>query len=133
MCLKINRRIIMKSFQSYIKEQEELAIVKVEEDKKQKLADFIRKIDDLNDEKFHAFAVDELGMSEDEAETLAYKMLKAVLLKAEAEPEIVPDELDIDVSDGSSIDALTGDDEGMDIDMGDELEMGSDEEEDEDW
>ena len=65
----------MKSFQSYIKEQEELAIVKVEEDKKQKLADFIRKIDDLNDEKFHTFAVDELGMSEDEAESLVYKML----------------------------------------------------------
>jgi len=123
----------MKSFQSYIKEQEELAIVKVEEDKKQKLADFIRKIDDLNDEKFHRFAIDELGMSEPEAETLAYKMLKAFLLKAEDEPAIVPDELDIDVSDGSSIEALTGDDEGMDIDMGDELEMGSDEEEDEDW
>lgn len=126
----------MMSFKGYLKEQEELAIVKVEEDKKQKLADFIRKIDDLNDEKFHTFAVDELGMSEDEAETLAYKMLKAFLLKAEAEPEIVPDELGLDLGDAEGEEGL-GDDLAGEEDImsaiGGEEEILDTEEEDEDW
>ena len=125
----------MMSFKGYLKEQEELAIVKVEEDKKQKLADFIRKIDDLNDEKFHKFAVDELGMSEDEAETLAYKMLKAFLLKAETEPEIVPDELGLDLGDDGALGL--GDELGSDEDdlaaIGGEEDLMGDEEEDEDW
>ena len=119
----------MISFKNYIKEQEELAIVKVEEDKKQKLADFIRKIEDLNDEKFHKFAIEELGMSEPEAETLAYKMLKAFLLKAEEEPEIVPDELGLDLSDGGDI--------GMEDDLsgigGDEEDLGSEDDDEENW
>lgn len=117
----------MISFKGYIKEQEELALVKVEEDKKQKLADFIRKIDDLNDEKFHKFAIDELGMSEPEAETLAYKMLKAFLLKAEDEPSIVPSDLEIDLGDegGEMEDDLAG--------LGGEEDLLGDEEVEEDW
>jgi len=127
----------MMSFKGYLKEQEELAIVKVEEDKKQKMADFIRKIDDLNDEKFHKFAVEELGMDPDEAETLAYKMLKAFLLKAETEPEIVPDELGLDLGDGGDGALGLGDELGADEDdlaaIGGEEDLMGDEEEDEDW
>jgi hypothetical protein len=125
----------MISFKGYLKEQEELAIVKVEEDKKQKMADFIRKIDDLNDEKFHKFAVEELGMDPDEAETLAYKMLKAFLLKAEDEPEIVPAELGLDLGDDGALglgDEL-GDDEDDLAAIGGEDEIVVDDEEDEDW
>jgi hypothetical protein len=125
----------MVSFKGYLKEQEELAIVKVEEDKKQKMADFIRKIDDLNDEKFHKFAVDELGMDPDEAETLAYKMLKAFLLKAEEEPDIIPTELGLDLGDGGALglgDELGDDEDDLDA-IGGEEEIVVDDEEDEDW
>ena len=81
----------MSTFTDYIKEQEELQILNAEKTKKEKLADFIRTIEDLNDEKFKAFAVDELGMEDAEAETLAYKMLKAFLLANDQDGDGEPD------------------------------------------
>ena len=118
----------MKSFQKYLKEQEELALVKVEEDKRQKLADFIRKIDDLNDEKFHRFAIEELGMEEPEAETLAYKMLKAFLLANDKNQDGIPD-TGVDELE----DALGGEVEDLGDEMGDEDGLGGEEDEDMNW
>ena len=93
------------SFKEYIKEQEELQILDQEKTKKQKLADFFRSMEDLNDDKFREFAVNELGMEEEEAETIVYKMLRDFLLKNDEDGDGVPDEdleeepIDIDIID----------------------------------
>ena len=81
------------SFKEYLQEQEDLIVVQAEADKKEKLANFIRTVEKLNDEAFHAFAKEELGMEEDEAETLAYKMLKAFLTTNDENEDGIPDDL----------------------------------------
>ena len=103
----------MQSFKQYMKELEELEIAKVEDNKNTKLADFIRTIEDLNDEKFRRFATDELGMSEEEAESIVYKMLRDFLLKFDKNENGEADDLDL----GDSEDE-TGEDD-MDIDTAD--------------
>ena len=84
------------SFKDYIKEQEELAIVQVEQGNKEKLVDFLKTIEELNDTKFHNFAIEELGMEEAEAETIVYKMLRDFLLKHDKDGDGIPDGLDGD-------------------------------------
>lgn len=81
------------SFTAYLKEQEELKVKELELSKKEKVADFIRTIEDLSDSKFHDFAVKELGMEEDEAETIVYKMLRDFLLAGDKDEDGIPDEL----------------------------------------
>jgi len=82
------------SFKEYIREQEELKLLDQEKTKKQKLADFFRSMQDLNDEKFHEFATDELGMDEEEAETIVYKMLRDFLLKNDENEDGIPDDIE---------------------------------------
>lgn len=81
------------SFKDYLNEQEELVVVQAEDERNTKLADFIKTMDDLNDEKFHDFAVNELGMGESEAETLVYQMLKKFLVAHDEDGDGIPDEL----------------------------------------
>ena len=110
------------SFKEYIKEQEELQILDQEQTKKQKLADFFRTMEDLNDDKFRAFASDELGMEEDEAETIVYKMLRDFLLKDDKDEDGIPDEdgdMDIDDLDTDDLASDLADD-ALDIDGSDE-------------
>jgi hypothetical protein len=112
------------SFKNYVKEQEELVILDQEKTKKQKVADLIRTMEDLNDEKFRGFAKDELGMEEAEAEALVYKMLRDFLLAGDKDEDGIPDgieDLDLDA------DALDIDDVELDVD---ELPVVGDEEED---
>lgn len=81
------------SFKDYVKEMEDLEITQAEDDRKAKIADFIRTIEDLNDEKFHSFAIDELGMDENEAEVVVYKMLRDFLLSGDKDEDGIPDDL----------------------------------------
>jgi len=83
------------SFKDYIKEQEDLIVLDQEKTKKQKIADLIRTMEDINDEKFHDFAVNELGMEEAEAEALVYKMLRDFLLTNDNDEDGIPDDLEI--------------------------------------
>lgn len=82
------------SFKEYVKEQEELVVLDQEKSKKQKVADLIRTMEDLNDEKFRGFAKEELGMEEPEAEALVYKMLRDFLLAGDKDEDGIPDALD---------------------------------------
>ncbi len=102
------------SLKEYMREQEELKILDQEQTKKQKLADFFRTMQDLNDEKFKEFATNELGMDEEEAETIVFKMLRDFLLKNDEDEDGVPDDIG---------DALLGDgdDEGEEDGMLDDL------------
>ncbi len=105
------------SFSEYVKEQEELQILDQENSKRSKLADFLKTIDDLNDEKFKAFAMDELGMDGGEAEAVVYKMLRD-FLNTPAPEAPMGDEL------GGELGGEFGDDAevvAIDLDGGDEL------------
>jgi len=121
------------SFKKYLREQEEVAILKVENDKKSKLVDFIKTIDDLNDSKFKEFAVSELGMTDDEADTVVFKMLKDFLLKGDT-TDIADDDIggvEFKPTDDDNTDYeefMGGDDEEYDDIPDDE-----DEEDMEDW
>ena len=87
------------SFQEYLKEQDELMIIQADDERKSKISDFVKTIEDLNDEKFKDFAVNELGMSEDEAQVVVYKMLRDFILSNDKDGDGEPDgdEIDIDV------------------------------------
>jgi len=103
-------------FKQYLKEQEEQALISYENDKKSKLIDFVKTMDELNTDQFKDFAVNELGMTEDEAEVAVYRMLRDFLLAGEKEEpmdtaiDLVGDETELDVAD----DALVSDDEFTD-------------------
>jgi len=97
------------SLMQYMKEQEELVILQKDNENKTKLADFIRTIDDLNDERFKEFAIDELGMSEDEAETIVFKMLKDFLLTNDKDEDGIPDDLLDDEESGDMLPATEED------------------------
>ena len=103
------------SFTEYLKEQEELQIVQAEEGRKEKLADFVKTIEDLNDEKFRAFAIDELGMEEAEAEVVVYKMLRDFLLAGDKDGDGEPDELGAELELGGE-DDLEGIDTELSVD-----------------
>ena len=105
------------SFKDYIKEQEELVILNKENDKKEKIADLIRSMEDLNDEKFHDFAVNELGMEESEAEALVYKMLRDFLLAGDKDEDAIPDAIDDEIA---IDDEVAADDEVAVDDAGEE-------------
>ena len=108
------------SFKEYVKEQEELVVLDQEKSKKQKIADLIRSMEDLNDEKFRGFAKDELGMEDAESEALVYKMLRDFLLASDANEDGIPDALDGDGGEGlGDLEGLAG------------LELGGEEEEEE--
>jgi len=113
------------NFKQYLKEHDEIELVKTEDDKKTRLTDFIRTIDELNNDKFKEFATNELGMDGMEAETIVYKMLKDFLLKndnsenADVEPDI-SELLDMN------------DDDELDIGAEDELDLDGEDYEDED-
>ena len=120
------------SFKNYLKEQEELQIVQAEEDSKSKLVNFIKTIENLNDEKFRQFAVDELGMTSDEAETVVYKMLRDFLLTNDDGGAEISDEVGLDDLGGLG-DELggLGDTEDVGDEFGDDIGIGGlDDEED---
>jgi len=108
------------SFKQYVKEQEELLMLSQETSKREQIADLIRTMEDINNEKLRDFAISELGMSEEEAEALVYKMLRDYLLASDKEETIVPDEDDL-----GSIDAIDiGGEDDFEDDMGD-MDMGN--------
>jgi len=115
------------SFKDYVKEQEELVVLDQEKTKKQKVADLIRTMEDLNDEKFRGFAKEELGMEDAESEALVYKMLRDFLLASDAveEPAMgglddVSSVVDVDNVDDIGVDDVAGDIEdltGVEVDV----------------
>ena len=109
------------SFKQYVKEQEELLMLSQETSKREKIADLIRTMEDINNEKLRDFAINELGMSEEEAEALVYKMLRDYLLAGDKEETIVPDEDDLGSIDAIDIDGGDEFDDDME-DMGDDTD-----------
>ena len=130
----------MGTFKDYLKEQEELTILSAEKDKKEKLVSLFRDMEDLNNDKFREFAINEIGLSEEEADTIVFKMLRDFLLK-DAESE-VSDELDDeegdleglgDIADGDIDDTPlldVDDDDTEEIPDEEDVEVSDDEEED---
>ena len=116
------------SLMQYMKEQEELVILQKDDENKTKLADFIRTIDDLNDDRFKEFATDELGMSEDEAETIVFKMLKDFLLTNDKDEDGIPDDLlDDELGEEPDVESdVESDDGGLGLGESDELDIQSD-------
>jgi len=108
------------SFKKYVKEQEDLVIVNQEKSKKQKVADLIRTMEELNNEKFRDFAVNELGLEDAEAETIVYKMLRDFLLAGEANAN-VPAPMDT-----APVDMDMGADMDMDMDADMDADMDTD-------
>jgi len=114
------------TFSSYLKEQEVIAIQQEESNKMEQVADFFRTMEDLNDDKFRNFAVNDLGLSEEESETIVYKMLRDFLLKDEAPKSEFGDDaeiLSIDIDDANPLSDLESaiDDAPIEIGMsGDE-------------
>ena len=113
------------SFKDYVKEQEDLVILDQEKTKKQKVADLIRTMEDLNDEKFRGFAKEELGMEDAESEALVYKMLRDFLLASDSATDEIDAVGDIGIDDITvggidDIDDVAGDIEdvtGVDVDV----------------
>ena len=88
------------SFKSFLREQEEAAIAQIEMEKNNRIVDALKTIEDLNSDKFKTFAVSELGMSPEEADTVVYKMLRSYLLKDDGidiEEPIDIGEVDVDI------------------------------------
>ena len=106
------------SFKKFLKECGELEALKVEEDKNTQLVDYIKQIEELNNDTFRDFAVNTLGMTEDEADTVVYKMLRDYLLKDEADSAL-EDELPLDI-DAEEID---GDEEVIALDLDAEIDV----------
>jgi len=118
------------SFKKYIKEYEELEIETQENDKLNKIAEFIRSVEDLNNDKFRSFAIDELGMDDTEADTVIYKMLRDFVLSS---TDDISDDVEAEISDsdeeefGSNIDIDSIDDEEVEDDIDVDVELDDDE------
>lgn len=101
-------------FKQYLKEQEEQELLTYENDKKAKLIDFVKTMDELNTDQFKEFAMSELGMTADEADVAVYKMLRDFLLAGEKqEPEVDVSVIDITDEEPSIGDDVFSDEETL--------------------
>ena len=106
------------SFTKYLREMEDLEISKIEMEKNSKLVDFIKTIDDLNSEAFVNFAINDLGMTPEEADTVVFKMLKSFLLTNDKDGNGIPDDLQFDDGEGDELDSDIEDfDDDLDINL----------------
>ena len=80
----------MRSFKTFLREQEEMEIIKAETDQRKKVVDLIKSIDKFND------AAKELGKEEGEAEQMVYDMLRDFLAKADINGNGIADDAGID-------------------------------------
>jgi len=80
----------MRSFKTFLREQEELEIIKGETEQRKKIVDLIKSIDKFND------AAKELGKDEGEAEQLVYDMLRDFLAKDDINNNGVADDIGLD-------------------------------------
>lgn len=112
------------SFTQFLNEMEEERVRELELSKKEKVADFIRTIEGLTDEKFRDFAVNELGMDDTEADTIVYKMLRDFLLAGDKDEDGIPDELQGDEEGGLGDEIADVDEKLPSDELGDEGELG---------
>jgi len=113
----------MRSFKTFLREQEEMEIIKAETDQRKKVVDLIKSIDKFND------AAKELGKEEGEAEQMVYDMLRDFLAKDDINGNGIADDAGLD-PEALGLDDLVSSEEG---DMEDDIGAGiiDDEEEDE--
>ncbi len=80
----------MRSFKTFLREQEELEIIKAETEQRKKVVDLIKSIDKFND------AAKELGKEEGEAEQMVYDMLRDFLAKDDINNNGIADDAGLD-------------------------------------
>jgi hypothetical protein len=86
-----------RTFQDYIKENEEMEINKEQEEMNAKIVAFFTQDEPIDDEKVHAFA-EEIGIEYSELENKIYTMLKDLLMAKESgEEENKEDVVDVEV------------------------------------